>query len=145
MARKICSACRRLNAGSATQCRCGHEFAASTIMEPRRTKKRCPGCRLDQPLLLEVCGCGHEFADVRELREQLEDRVRVGWSYVALGATVLSVSTAIVIATSGMWLIGAFAGVGLVARGITTRGDARARLRDVRTAAGTLPRAEIRG
>ena len=35
----------------------------------------------------------------------------MGWSYVALGATVLMVCTVIMIATSGMWLIGSFAGV----------------------------------
>jgi hypothetical protein len=69
MARKICPACKKLNAGSATQCRCGHEFAASTIVERQRTTKRCPSCQLPQPRLLEICGCGHEFAEIRELRE----------------------------------------------------------------------------
>ena len=128
--------------GSATRCRCGHEFAASTIVK-RPTTKRCPGCQREQPRLLEVCGCGHEFADVRELREALEERARIGWSYVALGATALLVCTGIMIATSGMWLIGVFGGVMLVVRGFVTRADARAQLRDVRAEAGMLPGARV--
>jgi uncharacterized membrane protein len=77
------------------------------------------------------------------VRAQLEERVRVGWSYVAIGATVLLVSTAIMIATSGVWLVGAFFGATLIARGLAARSDARAQLREIRTAAGALPGAKV--
>jgi hypothetical protein len=144
VARKFCPSCNKLNAGSATRCACGHAFAASTIVKARRTTKRCPACQREQPRLLQVCGCGHEFGDVREVRQELEERVRIGWSYVALGATVLLVCTLIImIATSGMWIIGAFVGVTLVIRGFLTRADARSQLRDIEMAAGALPSAKV--
>lgn len=143
MARKFCPSCNKLNGGSATQCACGHSFAASTIVKARRTTKRCPACQQEQPRLLQVCGCGHEFDDVRAVREELQERVRIGWSYVALGATTLLVCTAIAIATSFLWLFGAFGGVGLVVRGFLARADARAQLHEIRTAAGALPTAKV--
>ena len=142
MARKFCPACNKLNAGSATRCHCGHEFAASTIVQPR-TSKHCPECKREQPLLLEVCGCGHRFEDVRELREELEERVRMGWSYVALGVTLFAIGTGIMIATSFLWMFAAFGGVALAGRGFATRADARAELRALRAVAGVLPSAKV--
>jgi hypothetical protein len=141
--RKVCPTCKKLNAGSTTACVCGHVFAASTIVKAFRTTKRCPACQEEQPLLLQVCGCGHEFVDIREAREQLEERVRIGWSYVAIGATLLLACTGIMIATSGAWLFGSFGGVMLLGRGIVTRGDARSQLRAIQTAAGALPSAKV--
>jgi hypothetical protein len=143
MARKFCPSCNKLNAGSATRCRCGYAFAASTIRQARRTTKRCPACQQEQPRLLQVCGCGHEFGDIHEVREQLEERVRIGWSYIALGTTALLVCTGITIATSGIWIIGAFCGVTLIARGFATRADARWQLRDIQAAARALPSAKV--
>lgn len=109
----------------------------------QRTTKRCPGCQQEQPQLLHVCGCGHEFCDIRAVREELEEQVRVGWSYVAIGATILLVCAAITIATSGLWIIGAMASVAVLVRGFVIRADARAHLRDIRGATGALPSAKI--
>ena len=142
MARKFCPACNKLNAGSASQCRCGHAFAASTIVHPRTTKQ-CPACKREQPLLLEVCGCGHGFDDVRELREELEERVRIGWSYAALGFIVFAIATAIMVATNLIWIAASFGGVGLACRGLFMRADARAELRTLRAVAGVLPSAKL--
>jgi len=144
MARKFCPACNKLNGGSATRCRCGHEFAASTIVQPRTTK-HCPSCKREQPLLLEVCGCGHSFDDVRELREELEESVRMGWSYVVLGVLLFAIGIGIMIATSLIWLAASFGGVALAVKGFFARADARAELRALRAAAGVLPSAKVVG
>jgi hypothetical protein len=143
VARKFCPECNKLNAGSATQCACGHAFAASTIVKARRTTKPCPACQQEQPRLLQVCGCGHEFGDIREVREDLQEQVRIGWSYVALGATALLVCTGIMIVSSGTWLIGAFGGVAVLVRGFLTRAEARSQLSDIDRAAGALPSAKV--
>jgi hypothetical protein len=142
VARKFCPSCNKLNGGSATQCACGHSFAVSTIAT-RPTTKRCPACQNEQPMLLQVCGCGHEFDDVRALREALQERVRVGWSYIALGAAALMACAAIAIGISLLWLFGAFGGIGLVVRGFSVRADARAQLSEIRTAARALPTAKV--
>jgi hypothetical protein len=143
VARKFCPECNKLNAGSAAHCPCGHVFAASTIVKARRTTKRCPACQQEQPRLLHVCGCGHEFGDIRAVREELEEQVRIGWSYVALGATAFVICTGIMIVTSGMWIIGMFGSVGLLVRGFVTRADARSALSDIQKAAGALPSAKV--
>jgi hypothetical protein len=142
VARKFCPSCNKLNAGSAARCACGHAFDVSTIVK-QRTTKRCPECRQDQPLLLQVCGCGHEFDDIREVREELQERVRIGWSYIALGATVLALCTGIMVVTSLTWIIGSFGGAFLMARGFSTRADARAQLSDIEKAARALPSAKV--
>jgi hypothetical protein len=49
----------------------------------------------------------------------------------------------IMIATSGIWLIGPFGGVTLLARGIVTRAAARSQLREIQTATHALPSAKV--
>lgn len=143
VARKFCPDCNKLHGGSATHCECGHGFAASTIVKARRSTKRCPACQQERPILLHVCGCGYEFGDVRVLREELQEQVRIGWSEVALGATALLVCTVIMIATSGLWIIGVGAGVIFIVRGLLTRADACAQLTGIERAAGALPSARV--
>ena len=146
MARKFCPKCKRMNAGSAKTCDCGYTFASSEMVAPKpmaQMRKRCPGCGSQQPLLLEKCGCGYEFANVVELREELVSRVHVAWSYVALGAALLGVSVVISIASSGKWIVFSVGGVMLVVRGFLRRADARAALRQIDAAAGSLPPAKI--
>jgi hypothetical protein len=94
-------------------------------------------------MLLHICGCGHEFIDVRAMSEELQEQVRIGWSYVAMGATALLACAAIAIATSAMWFIGTCAGVALILRGFMTRADARSQLSHIRKAAGALPRVNV--
>jgi len=142
MARKLCPSCNKLTGGSTKECSCGHVFAASSIVKPRTTKL-CPKCKQELPRLLERCGCGYEFADIREARAFLEDRARVGWAYVAIGATVIFACTLVMIATSGAFLIGSVTGIILVVRGFITRSDARAQLRSIRIAKGVLPSAKV--
>ncbi len=143
MARKVCPACKKLTGASATDCECGHTFPESSIVAARRTTKQCPSCRTAQPLLLEVCACGHQFEDVVELRAELVGRVHVAWSYIVIGVLVLGGCAGIALATSGVWIIGLFGGVILALRGLMSRADARAALRDIDDAAGTLPNARV--
>jgi hypothetical protein len=93
--------------------------------------------------LLETCECGHVFEDVRELREQLEDRVRVGWSLIALGVLALGGCIAIVFITSAKFILGLIGGSILLARGVIARGDARAQLDQIRSSTVTLPTAKV--
>ena len=92
--------------------------------------------------MLETCACGHTFSDVREQREHLEDRVRVGWSYMALGAALIGGSAILTIVTSGSFIIVLAAGPILVARGFVTRRHAKAELAELRMV-GQLPTATI--
>jgi len=144
MARKICPACKHLNGGSATSCSsCDQPFdPASVVAAGRPTTRRCPGCSAEVPRALETCACGHTFTDVREHREHLEDRVRVGWSYMALGAALLGASAVLTIATSGSFIIVLVGGPLLIGRGFVVRRHAKADLTELR-AVGQLPTASV--
>ena len=144
MARKICPACKKLNGGSAAACECGHAFPASSIVAAQRTTKRCPSCRSEQPLLLETCGCGQQFMEIVELRAELVGELHSAWARIVIGFVVLAACAGIAIATSGTWLVGLIGGVMLGVRGLMRRADARAALRNIDAAAGTLPRATAR-
>ena len=63
---------------------------------------------------------------------------------MVIGLVVLVVCAAIALSTSGLWILGLFAGVILAVRGLMMRSDARAGLRDIDAAAGTLPSAKVR-
>ena len=143
MARKLCPACNKLNAGSARECVCGHTFAEASIVAARRTTKRCPACRAELPRLMQRCGCGHEFEDILELRQQLVSRIHAGWSYLAVGTLVVGACVAIMMTTSMMWILGLIGGVVLMLRGLMTRADARSALRSINKAVGELPSAKV--
>src|SRR5262245_27491591 len=130
MARKVCPACKNLNGGSAVTCSsCGHAFDSSTVVSAwRPTMRRCPGCKTQNNPLLYTCGCGHVFEDVQEFREQLEDRVRVGWSYFVLGVLAFVACAALTILTSGAFVLLWTGGGFLAARGLMIRRAAKLRL-----------------
>jgi hypothetical protein len=143
VARKFCPACNKLNAGSAAQCTCGQTFEAKAIVASRRTTKDCPACRQDLPRLTQFCLCGHEFEDVRELRGELEEQVRIGWSNVALGVIGLAIFVALMFYTSFLLMLGCFGCAALAVRGVLTRSDALTQLRAIDTAVSALPLAKI--
>ena len=143
MARKLCPACNKLNAGSATSCACGHAFATESIVPACRTTKECPACRTEQPKLLARCGCGHEFTDIVELREEQVSRVHLGWIYIGLGTVLLAACIGITIVTSGTWVVFSFGGLLLAFRGLMIRTDARATVRAIDGATGELPSAKV--
>jgi hypothetical protein len=145
MARKICPTCKWLNGGSAAECsQCGQLFDSESIVPAGRPKtRRCSKCDVEVSRLAETCICGHTFDDVRELREQAEDRVRVGWSFIALGLLGLIACTFLMIWTSGVFLILWGGGAALIARGIVTRNHAKADLVEIRNARAKLPAAKV--
>ena len=144
MARKIRPACKHLNGGSATACsNCDHAFDPASVVPAGRPKtRRCPACAVEVPRTLETCECGHTFTDVREQREHLEDRVRVGWSYIVLGAALVGGSAILTIATSGSFIFVLAGGPILIARGFVTRRHAKAELAELRMV-GQLPTASV--
>ena len=125
-------------------CECGHAFPASSIVAAVQTSKRCPACRSEQPLLLERCGCGHEFKDVVALRGELLGHLHGAWARILIGLLALLLCGAIALTMSGMWTLGLFGGVMLAVRGLMMRADARAGLREIDSATGTLPSARLR-
>ena len=145
MARKVCPACKKLNGGSAVTCsRCGVAFDSSTVVSASRpTMRRCPGCKTQSNPLLYTCGCGHVFEDVQEFRDQLEDRVRVGWSYFVLGMLGFVACVALTILTSGafaiLWIGGGF----LAARGLMIRRAAKLSLNEMRKVNDGLPSVRV--
>lgn len=133
-----------MNGGSAKECsQCGAAFDASSIVPASRTTRRCPKCEIEVRKLAETCVCGHVFADVRELREQLEDRVRVGWSHIVLGLLGLGASIVLLLLTSGIVILLCGGSAALTARGIVTRRHAKADLAELRGARMELPVAKI--
>lgn len=143
VARKFCPACNKLNAGSAAQCPCGQAFEATSIVAARRTTKGCPACRQDLPRLMQFCLCGHEFEDVRELRGELEEQVRIGWSNVALGTIGLVILVALMFYTSFLLVLGCLGCAALAVRGVLTRSEALTQLRAIDTAVSALPLAKV--
>jgi hypothetical protein len=148
MARKLCPACRWMNAGSAKECsRCGAAFDAASMVAPTRPREMlhpCPQCAIEVARLTETCVCGHVFSDVRELREQLEHRASVGTSQIVIGAFGLAGCTALMIVSYGVFGIFWFGGGALIARGIATRKHAKASLAEIRTSSrGELPAAKV--
>jgi len=68
--------------------------------------------------------------------------VRVGWSYMALGAALLGASAVLTIATSGSFIIVLVGGPLLIGRGFVVRRHAKADLTELR-AVGQLPTASV--
>ena len=143
MARKLCPACRRMNAGSATTCTsCGQAFDPSSIVSPVRLKT-CPACAAKSRLALERCGCGHVFEDVQELRAELTDRVHVGWSYVVLGLVFSAGYTGLMLAISVRWILPYALGLWLIVRGLRMRTHALHELDKIEGATAEPPRAQL--
>jgi hypothetical protein len=137
-----------MNAGSAKECsQCGAAFDAASIVAPTRMRemlRACPRCAEEVPRLTETCVCGHVFDNVRELRERLEDRLRIGTSQLVVGAVGLVGVTVAAIAMSGAFFIVWLGGGVLIARGIATRKNAKASLAQIRTSRrGELPAATV--
>jgi hypothetical protein len=85
VARKVCPSCKKLNAGSATTCACGHEFATSSIVLPKEPKV-CPACGRGNAQTARQCRCGLDFTlPPDELRETLQAQVVNGWILAAIG------------------------------------------------------------
>jgi hypothetical protein len=118
-------------------------FGESSLVAPRPTTKRCPSCHAEQPCRLQRCGCGQEFTDIVELRTELVHRIHLAWWYTALATAILAVCVGIAIATRGTWVVMAFVGLGLGLRSQMVRADAKASLRDIDKATGTLPSAKL--
>ena len=68
--------------------------------------------------------------------------MRVGWSYIALGAAVLGGSAILTLATSGSFIFVLAAGPLLIGRGFVTRRHAKAELAELRMV-GQLPTASV--
>jgi hypothetical protein len=137
-----------MNAGSAKECsQCGAAFDAASIVGPTRMRemlRACPQCGLEVPRLTETCVCGHVFENVRELREQLEDRARVGTAQIVIGAFGIAGCTALMIVSYGAFGIFWFGGGALIARGIAARKHAKASLAQIRTSTrAELPEAKV--
>jgi hypothetical protein len=137
-----------MNAGSAKECsKCGAAFDAASIVAPTRMRemhRACPECGTDVPRLTETCVCGHVFADVRELREQLEERARIGAAQIVIGAFGLAGCTALMIVSYGVFGIFWFGGGVLIARGIAMRKRAKVGLAQIRTSTrAELPAAKV--
>ncbi len=144
MARKFCPVCNHLNGGSAVDCVCGHVFAASTVVVPKKTKT-CPKCLHEQPKLLETCDCGHTFVDIEDRRIDLEILLGKGSTRLVLGVALFVVSALLTISLKGvlLLLISPFFGVYLVIQGLVMRADARTGLRELAGAKASLLPAKL--
>ena len=144
MARKLCPACKKVNAGSATACSCGHTFPAESIVLPQEGK-RCPVCGTGNPRAAATCHCGFHFDDnPDEVRGLLEGRAVTG--LILLIAAPFGIATGVGVILVGLLKMGmalaAFSITGAL-KGVVMRQNARRGLRELAISHPPLPAARV--
>jgi hypothetical protein len=144
MARKLCPACKVVNAGSATQCRCGHAFDVSTMVVSKPVR-RCPLCGLvaDSPGAAS-CRCGYDFDSAPStVRPQIELRKKYGWIWIFTGISCVVLSVGVLFVQVLLGGLTAIFGAYLIAKGMSTLSWTRSLLRDLDAEARQLPAARV--